>query len=295
VVLVVALIVVVVLVAAGGVWYWKAHNSLSNPLPSSTAQNTPYIDSLSPSSTVAFSQGGNGSASTVLAPPLEITIFGSGFTATGNTVNFVYGPINNLASIDGKTITFNFTKSQSQLAQCTGTSMEVDFCEDIPVGMYPVSVSNADGMSNEITFIVTSSSEVTNITNSTVSSINTSTWKTYDNGVFEYPPDWSAINGADLGNFADAAFSPSGSLTSITSVTIGSRGCRPGPSAATSSIVISGKTVTRIDGPNEISICENATSSDGPGGGWSFDFGFDSTTTKAIDEAIISTLNLSNW
>jgi hypothetical protein len=128
-----------------------------------------------------------------------------------------------------------------------------------------------------------------------IGSINTSTWKTY-NGVFEYPPDWSAIDGADLGNFADAGFAPSGSSTSAAYVIAGSRGCRPGPSSVTSSVTISGAVWTRIDDPGEIVICSYPSpSSDGPGGGVDFDFAFDSTTTKAIDEAIISTLNLSGW
>ncbi len=122
----------------------------------STTPSALFIDSLSPSSTPAYSQGGNGSAATILAQPLEVTIHGSGFTPTGNTVNFIYGPVGNLTSTDGKTIVFSFSKPQSQLAQCTGGVMATIFCEDIPVGTYPVSVTNANGTSNQILFSVTS-------------------------------------------------------------------------------------------------------------------------------------------
>jgi hypothetical protein len=93
---------------------------------------------------------------------------------------------------------------------------------------------------------------------------------------------------------------PGGSTTSSVSVEYGSVheecGLNYGANEAKSSVVISGKTLTRLDtsGSIEIYYCNpSTTEDDGPGsGGWQMQLGYDSSTTKAIDEAIISTLNL---
>jgi hypothetical protein len=152
----IVLIIVVILAAAGGVWYWKTH---SNPLPSniSVSQSAPHIDSLSPSFDLAVSQFGN-DTSPLLAPPALVTIHGSGFAPTGNTVNFIYGPISGLTSTNGNTITFNFSRPADYLkANCAGlTVLENNSCAGMPIGDYPISVTNASGTSNGVPFNVTS-------------------------------------------------------------------------------------------------------------------------------------------
>ena len=85
-----------------------------------TVLGGPHIDSLNPSS------GSVGST---------VIINGSGFTATGNNIksgNTVIGL--NVSSTDGKTLIFTVP--------------------DVSPGVYPISVSNANGNSNEISFTV---------------------------------------------------------------------------------------------------------------------------------------------
>jgi peptidoglycan hydrolase-like protein with peptidoglycan-binding domain len=112
--------------------------------------STPAITSVTPSSFPAESQGGTGSAATVLTLGGQVTITGNGFTSTGNTINFAFGSIANVSSPDGHTLTFSFQRLSSFLSQCPQTPMSYDMCAGIPVGAYPVSVSNANGTSNSL-------------------------------------------------------------------------------------------------------------------------------------------------
>ena len=68
-----------------------------------------------------------------------ITVRGSGFTSSGNTVQIGSAVVNNLFSLDGKTVMF-------QAPAPTGTS----FIHGIRI--YKASVSNANGESNSISF-----------------------------------------------------------------------------------------------------------------------------------------------
>lgn len=75
----------------------------------------------------------------------QVTVYGSGFTTTGNTVRFGSGIITNIGSNDGRAISFTVP------ANMTGYN-------NLPVGLgvYPVSVSNASGYtSNTLPFTVT--------------------------------------------------------------------------------------------------------------------------------------------
>lgn len=93
--------------------------------------NTPYITYLNPAS------GAVGST---------VTIYGSGFSPTGNTVHFGGGVITGINSPDGRSLTFIIP---SQLAGPSTTF--------VTVGTYNVSVSNFSGYtSNSISFYVTS-------------------------------------------------------------------------------------------------------------------------------------------
>ncbi len=93
--------------------------------------NAPYIANLSPNS---------GAVGTV------VTVNGSGFSPTGNTVRFGGGVITGVSSYDGRTLSFTVP------SQLTGPSSQV-----VTVGTYNVSVSNFAGYtSNSVPFSVTS-------------------------------------------------------------------------------------------------------------------------------------------
>ena len=93
--------------------------------------NTPYINYLAPTS------GAVGSM---------VTIHGSGFSPTGNTVRFGGGIVTGVGSSDGRTLTFMVP------SQLSGPSSQF-----VTIGTYNVSVSNFAGYtSNSVTFSVTS-------------------------------------------------------------------------------------------------------------------------------------------
>ena len=152
---------------------------------------------------------------------------------------------------------------------------------------------NISAIANTTTTTKQGVSSTTSKTPLTLANIDMSTWKVYGSGLFKYPPNWSAVDITHLGTSTSAWLAPEGHPVPTIGVIIGSGGCRPAPSFATSSVVISGKTVMRIDEQNGIIICENTTSTDGTVGGRNFLFMFNSTTTRVIDEAIISTFNLN--
>ena len=82
------------------------------------------------------------------AYPIQATIRGSGFTPTGNVVNFGPVRLRALSSSDGgTTITFGVPKQMS-------SGGEVPPMVLLP-GEYPVTVTNADGTSNAVTFTLT--------------------------------------------------------------------------------------------------------------------------------------------
>jgi hypothetical protein len=63
--------------------------------------------------------------------------------------------------MDGQTITFNFSKPKDYLAaHCAGlTVLEDNYCEGMPIGTYPISVTNSNGSSNQVLFNVTPTTE----------------------------------------------------------------------------------------------------------------------------------------
>ncbi len=67
----------------------------------------------------------------------QLIIRGTGFTSTGNTVNFDVGGPSGISSFNGISLTVNVPNP-------------------LPMGVRAVSVSNANGISNPITFVVTS-------------------------------------------------------------------------------------------------------------------------------------------
>ena len=102
----------------------------------------------------------------------QVTVYGSGFTTSGNTVRFGNGIIANIGSQDGRAISFAVP------ANMTGYN-------NIPVGLgtYPVSVSNASGYtSNTLPFTVnalggTGAPSISNVSGpSTLSTNVAGTW-----------------------------------------------------------------------------------------------------------------------
>jgi len=83
----------------------------------------------------------------------KVTLTGTGFTTTGNNINFggIVNAVVNLSSTDGKTLTFTVP---SQLCnQLSGSAV----CPPLKPGTYDVWVTNANGRSNSVTFEVTKS------------------------------------------------------------------------------------------------------------------------------------------
>lgn len=75
----------------------------------------------------------------------SVTVFGSGFSATGNSVHFGAGVIANLNSADGRSVSFIVP------SQLTGYGSQ-----PVVVGTYNVSVTNSSGItSNAMSFLVT--------------------------------------------------------------------------------------------------------------------------------------------
>lgn len=75
-----------------------------------------------------------------------VTVYGTGFSTTGNTVRFGNGIITNLSSNDGRSVSFTIP------TQLVGYNSQ-----PVQIGNYPVSVTNSSGFtSNEMMFSVTS-------------------------------------------------------------------------------------------------------------------------------------------
>jgi len=98
----------------------------------------------------------------------SVTIFGSGFSTSGNTVHFGNGVITGLGSPDGRSVSFTVP------AQITGYGSQV-----VGLGTYYVSVTNAAGYtSNAVPFTVSSlgstgAPTITNISGPTNLGVNT--------------------------------------------------------------------------------------------------------------------------
>ncbi|MEK7518015.1 MAG: hypothetical protein AAB583_05720 [Patescibacteria group bacterium] len=118
----------------------------------------------------------------------EVSVIGSGFTPTKNSIQFGYGELldtidNNLTSSDGKRITFTLP---SGFSGCNAKGCFDVATRPVPGQTYEVAVVNANGTSNRVKFTVAKD---------TISSeIDTSTWQTYHNDEFgfevKYPAWW---------------------------------------------------------------------------------------------------------
>lgn len=114
-------------------------NTVSNAITINAVQFValPFISSLSPAS------GPIGAV---------VTIMGSGFASGSNTVNFGSAAIKNISSPDGKKIVFNVPFGYG----CEGVTAPYA-CDPVLFrpGTYTVSVTNANGTSNQASFTVT--------------------------------------------------------------------------------------------------------------------------------------------
>ncbi len=121
--------------------YIQASCTTPGPEPIPVATSTPIISSISPTSGLA---GAN------------VTLTGSGFSSTGNTVHFDIGVVPNISSADGKTLTFQIPN----VIQPACTLIKEMPCllaiRQTTQGTYNISVYNADNLSsNTVTFEVT--------------------------------------------------------------------------------------------------------------------------------------------
>jgi hypothetical protein len=120
-----------------------AQTSLSVNVVGNVTFNSPSISSLSPNSGVADSQ---------------VTIYGSGFTATGNQIKFGDLGIENnprySLNSNGSSITFT-VPSSNYMACWDSYPACYMMARDIVPGVYQVSVINENGTSNAINFTVT--------------------------------------------------------------------------------------------------------------------------------------------
>jgi hypothetical protein len=106
--------------------------SISRP-----ASGSPHIIQIIPSSGLAGADY-----------PIQATIRGSGFTPAGNVVTFGPVRLRELPSRDGGTaITFGVPKQMSSGGEVPPMVL--------PPGDYQVTVTNADGISNAVTFSLT--------------------------------------------------------------------------------------------------------------------------------------------
>ena len=82
----------------------------------------------------------------------KVTLTGTGFTPTANRINFagVSNAVINLNSPDGKTLTFTIPATP-----CDKLKGDSCIAKVLDPGTYPISVTNANGISNEVKFTVT--------------------------------------------------------------------------------------------------------------------------------------------
>ncbi len=107
---------------------------------------------------------------TPLSPPsgpvgTSVTILGTGFTSTGNRINFGSGVILNVNSSDGRIIQFSIPSDQVPLCATTAPRCLLPAPYNLVVpGNYSVSVTNANGTSNTVQFNVTATAPASSIT-----------------------------------------------------------------------------------------------------------------------------------
>jgi hypothetical protein len=109
-------------------------------IPGSASAQAPVLSSVNPT------QGPVGT---------QVTLTGSGFTATGNRVHFGIGGSKDVAAENGTTIRYTIPGGISpcdfiepSAPRCLAPVMRVD------VGSYEISVSNANGRTSVLTFMV---------------------------------------------------------------------------------------------------------------------------------------------
>ena len=141
----------VVLLAIGGFAYHTSAVLETDP-------DAPVITSLSPSSGLVGA---------------SVTIIGTGFIKTGNTIKFGSGYIKNFNYVTSHVSgpQFQFTVPEGLDPCVPGVVCSALWYPPVTPGSYPVSVINANGNSNEVPFTVTAESSPLSIT--TASELNT--------------------------------------------------------------------------------------------------------------------------
>lgn len=159
---------------------------------------TPFISYLSPTS------GGVGTS---------VTVFGSGFSTTGNTLHFGNGIVGNLPSFDGLSVSFTVPSSLSGYGY-----------QPIGLGTYNVSVTNSAGVtSNTVPFNITSlgttgAPSITNVSGPTSLNMGTTgTWSVTiqnpGNSYVSVSANWGDTNSAYVNQASAQSTSVSGATT----------------------------------------------------------------------------------
>jgi hypothetical protein len=88
----------------------------------------------------------------------DVAVTGEGFTSSTNTIRFGAGYINGLNSSDGVTLRFTVPQGQNLCPPTNGLPSAVGPCPGayprVTPGSYTISVMNANGASNDLTFTV---------------------------------------------------------------------------------------------------------------------------------------------
>ncbi|HYL99693.1 MAG TPA: IPT/TIG domain-containing protein [Blastocatellia bacterium] len=131
---------------------------LSVQNPDGTTSNTVIVDVVSPPSVLSVTR-----LSADAGPPgATITITGTGFTPTGNFVRLVHSPLGDrqgiqadVPSSDGQTLQFTVTNELCPACVFTNPACAVA-CLLANPGGYRISITNANGLSNGLDFILSS-------------------------------------------------------------------------------------------------------------------------------------------
>jgi hypothetical protein len=87
-----------------------------------------------------------------------VVVIGEGFTSSTNTIRFGAGYINGLSSSDGVTLRFTVPEGQNLCPPAESVSPAAGPCPGayprVTAGSYAISVMNANGTSNGLTFTV---------------------------------------------------------------------------------------------------------------------------------------------
>ena len=154
---------VLLLIAIGAIGYFTVRNSTQLTQPASSTQS---LQSAPTSSKKIITTQTNQSSLPVISKlnpssgPIgtKVTISGNGFMSSNNTVIFGMGigsRYPNFISNDGRTIVFSIPSQDNPMCPDSSPRCPLRMPSPITLGAYAVSVTNSNGVSNNLTFTVT--------------------------------------------------------------------------------------------------------------------------------------------